>query len=151
MERVKKTKPCPYRKCGRVCHDKCALVVKYVPETKCHPVKYVAGKHCTKVTYHPAPHPYSGGCKPVYKWKKKCYTKKVAKEERVCHKVCGEKCHHVKAACVYFKVFRYPRFCAKAHCGPFKVHGNDKAPHPYNGKKGYLVKVIKGPRYDIKH
>lgn len=148
-KRVRHTKPCGFKKCYRKCGRECEKVTRQEKRRRCN--KVVTRVPCPRDT----PHLYHGGgggrkCRPRYEEKWRCAMVNHPVTELVCKRVCRNVCSWVNADCVYFDVFRFRRFCAKAHCGRVKIIGRNANPGAYNGKVGKLLKTENGPRI-IKH
>ncbi len=66
------------------------------------------------------------------KYKKVCYTKWEVKKEKVCYYQ------------IYYKVYKYAKYCAKRKCAELKYKGDHKKPEKKVSKKGVFVRKFKG-------
>lgn len=138
MRREAKRYPCPYKACKEVCTKKCKNVAVKQLNHSCRNKRIRAGKKC----YHDS---FQRICKNRYRNVRVCNTPHDITHKPRCGRVCHPRCKEVHAFCEKIIVYRYPKLCAKAECGPTTRSGRTKAPSDKIGD-AKIVKIIHSPR-----
>ncbi len=130
-----------YEKCGyeykKVKQNKkvCGYKLKKVPKKVCkHVIDYDYKKKDEYDTKKPGYGYESKGYGYKPKYKKVCYTKYEMKKEKVCYYQ------------IYYKVYKYAKYCAKRKCSELKYKGDRKQPENKVSKKGVFVRKFKGKK-----
>eukprot|EP00171_Calliarthron_tuberculosum_P012831 IDg12831t1 len=142
VKRKHGTTPCPYKNCKPVCRKHCSRVRSRKARRTCHKKRVRSGRKC----YHDGRHRV---CKPHVGYKKYCKKRYVYVHVPHCTRSCTKSCKVVHMVCRTTKVYNYPKFCPSVQCS--KLRGGKRAPGNRIGKRGKVVRVIKGSRIRRRH